>query len=279
MEAIKKTELVQLVNSEASRLGEFLSGLKEQDWSRNSACADWTLADVAAHLAIAADTWSDSITRGVVGNSDPPPGQAFFTGDDKGSELISQMAISYSQRVGGGLLHGYKTGYDRLAKVMSGLQMEDWDKLCFHRRGPMLVRDYIALRVQELVIHGWDIRSALDQGAELPPEPLPLLVGMVPRWLRNAFRPGLGLTTPVRIRFDVTGPVRIHEDIVVKNDSYQTEAAGSGPGDAVFHCDTGNYLLLIYGRLTIDQAVASGRLTLEGTPVGAADFLAWFQGF
>ena len=38
MAATPMTEVINLVNSEASRLGEFLSGLSPQDWSRQSAC-------------------------------------------------------------------------------------------------------------------------------------------------------------------------------------------------------------------------------------------------
>ena len=36
MAATPMKEVINLVNSEASRLGEFLSGLSAQDWSRHS---------------------------------------------------------------------------------------------------------------------------------------------------------------------------------------------------------------------------------------------------
>jgi len=43
--------LIQTVNNEATRLGDFLTGLYEQMWTRDSACESWVIGDVVAHLA------------------------------------------------------------------------------------------------------------------------------------------------------------------------------------------------------------------------------------
>ena len=279
MTSIATTDLIQLVNSEATHLRGFLAGLNEQAWNQDSACAGWKVSDVAAHLTMAAETWADSITRGAAGDSNPPEGQSFFTAGERGSEIISQAAISYHERVGAELLQNYSAGYDRLAQVMSVVRAEDWDKHCFHRRGPMPMRDYVALRVQELTVHSWDIRSSQDKDAELSREPLSLLAGMVPRWLKNAFRPGLDLAAPARFRFDVSGPAPVHEDVVVKGDSFLTEPAGDTGADVEFRCDTGNYILFIYGRVTVDAATAAGRMTVQGNQEQAAHFSEWFRGF
>lgn len=279
MATSKRTDLIELVNSEAAQLRSFLAGLNEQAWSQDSACAGWKVADVAAHLAMAAETWAGSITRGAAGNADPPEGQSFLEVGELGSDIISQAAISYQERAGAALLQNFTAGYDQLAQVMSAIRDEDWDKPCFHRRGPMLMRDYVTLRVQELAVHSWDIRSSQDKGAELSREPLPLLVGMVPRWLRNAFRPGLDLPSPARFRFDVSGPVPVHEDVVVNGDSFLTEPSGDTRADVEFRCDTGNYILFIYGRVTVDAATAAGRMTVQGHQEQAAHFSEWFQGF
>ena len=162
---------------------------------------------------------------------------------------------------------------------MSTLQPEDWEKPCFHRRGKMPVHQFVALRVQELAVHSWDIRAGLDSSAAISEEALPQLVAMVPRWLRNAFRPGLDLPTPARFRFDVTGAERVSQDVVVNGQEFEIQAAGSGQADATFRCDTGNYILLIYGRIGVDQGVTSGKLNIEGPKERAAEFTTWFQGF
>ena len=60
----------------------------------------------------------------------------------------------------------------------------------------MPMHDYVALRLQELALHGWDMRSGLDESAELYEDCMPTLITLLPRWLRNAFTPGLGLPRP-----------------------------------------------------------------------------------
>ena len=70
--------LIQTVMNEATRLGDFLAGLDESAWSRDSACEGWVIGDVVAHLAGGAATWANSINQAVAGDSDPPEGQEFM---------------------------------------------------------------------------------------------------------------------------------------------------------------------------------------------------------
>ncbi len=279
MTTVEMKGMIDLVNFESDRLREFLSGLDEQAWSVDSACEGWSVGDVVGHLSAGAESWANSITRAVAGDAGPPPGQAFLASGDRGSGTIAQAAISARQQMGGNLLEGYTTGHGRLRQVLSSLGPEDWDKPCFHRRGQMPLQDYVSLRVQELAVHAWDIRSSRDKSAELWDESLPVLVGKVPRWLRTAFRPGLGLPTPMRFRFDVSGPVPVQEDVLVTGEAFQVETSGENQPDVTFRCNTGNYILLIYGRLDLEGASDTGRLVIEGTRGRAAHFTAWFQGF
>ena len=271
--------MIDLVNLESGRLGEFLSGLDEPDLSLDSACEGWTVGDVVGHLTAGTESWANNITRAIAGDANPPPGQEFLASGVRGSDVISQTAIAARQQMGPSLLTGYAAAHDRLRQVLSSLGSEDWDKPCFHRRGPMPMRDYVSLRVQELAVHGWDIRSSRDKAAELWEESLPILVGKVPRWLRTAFRPGLELPTPVRFRFDISGPVPIQEDVLVTGDGYQAETSGQSQPDVTFRCNTSNYILLIFGRIDLEGAPDTGRLVIEGARERASEFTAWFQGF
>ena len=272
-------ETVKLVDIEAARLKSFLEGLDEDQWSQDSSCEGWSVADVAAHLSAGANNWATSISRAVNGDSGPPAGQTPLDPGDRGSEIISQSAISYRQGAGSDLFEKFSAGYDLLKQSLSKLKDEDWEKPCYHRRGPMPIRELVAVRVQELAIHGWDIRWGIDKSAELGEETLPMLAGRVPRWLRIAFTPGLNLPVPVRYRFDITGPVEIKQDVVVDSDAFQLDALGSGGADVVFRCDTGNYILLIYGRLDINEASRDGRLEITGSKEQADNFTSWFKGF
>lgn len=71
----------------------------------------------------------------------------------------------------------------------------------------------------------------------------------------------------------------VHEDILVTGAEYQVGPSGAEPVDAIFRGSTGNYLLLLFGRLQVEQAVATGRLHVEGSLDHAKNFHAWFPGF
>ena len=67
----------------------------------------------------------------------------------------------------------------------------------------MPASEYVELRIQELAIHDYDIRSSFQSDARLDPESVPILLDMTPRWLRMCFRPSERLTMPVVYRFNV----------------------------------------------------------------------------
>jgi uncharacterized protein (TIGR03083 family) len=279
MSARETTDVIGLISSEAAQLQDFMGGLDRDQWARPSACVGWAVGDVFAHLTQGARTWSESITRAVAGDANPPPGQRVLRAGERGSEVTAQGAIAFRQDMGAeGLLQAFVTRYHLLHQVLLDLNPQDWDKPCFHRRGAMPVRDYVGVRLQELTIHGWDIRSAFDGSAELSEQPLRALTGLVPRWLSNTFNPEPGLPASVRYRFDVSGPVPVNQDVLVSQDRFHIEPAADVGADVTFHCDTGNYILLVYGRLTPEQSSSPGRLEVEGNRELASLFNTRFRG-
>ena len=100
MATSQMSEVIQLVNSEAARLGDFLSGLDERAWSQPNACDGWVVGDVVAHLTAGAERWADSITRAAAGDASPPQGQSFLAAGERGSETTAQAARASHQRLG-----------------------------------------------------------------------------------------------------------------------------------------------------------------------------------
>jgi len=278
--AAKPTDnLVETVVAEASRLQDFLTSLDAQTWASDSTSEGWTIEDVVAHLAGSAGGWATNITRAVAGDAGPPEGQSFLPPRERASHPSGPAARESRQQSGTHILDDFIAGHERLRNVLGTLSEEDWDKPCFHRRGVRPIKAYLGIQLQELALHGWDIRWGLDSAAELWPGSLAALVDLVPRWIGIAFAPALDLPTPVRYRLDVSSPVAIHEDLVVYGDGYKTETSGTEDADAAFHGNTGNYILLMFGRLQVERAVADGRLSVDGSMERAKDFNAWFKGF
>ena len=279
MAASQTNDLVEAVIAEATCLQDFLTSLDTQTWAIDSTSEGWTIEDVVAHLAGSAGGWATNITRAVAGDAGPPEGQSFLPTGVRASHPTGPAARESRQKSGPQILDDFIAGHKHLRNVLGTLRDEDWDKPCFHRRGVRPIKAYLGIQLQELVLHGWDIRWGLDSAAELWPGSLAALVDLVPRWIGIAFAPALDLPTPVRYRLDVSSPVAVHEDLVVYGDGYKTETSDTEDADATFHGNTGNYILLMFGRLQVERAVADGRLSVDGSMERAKDFNAWFKGF
>jgi len=234
---------------------------------------------VCAHLTQGARTWSGAITRAIAGDANPPAGEQMLRPGERGSEVTAQRAIAFRQEIGTATLpQAFAEGYEGLHQVLLGLQAADWDKPCYHRRGIMPVHDYVGLRLQELTIHGWDMRTAFDRAATVSERPLPVVVGLAQRWLSNTFRPEPRLTAPVCYRFDVSAPTRVQQDVLVSPDGVRLEPVTARDADVTFRCTTGDYVLLVYGRLPMERAVDTGRLEIVGNRAQASLFSTLFQG-
>ncbi len=273
------SDMAQVVTSEAVRLKDFLNNMAPEAWDADSACQGWIIEDVMAHLAGSGGNWAATVERALNGDAGPPSGGSFLPAGARASHPYGPEIRASREQSRDQLLEMFAAGHDHLRQVLSGVQDEDWEKPCFHRRGPLPLWQYVGVQLQELTLHGWDIRSGLDSAAELWDEPLPLMVSMVPRWLRTAFIPNQDMPTPVRYRFNISSPVEVREDLLVTGREYQAGPSGDEPADVVFRCNTGDYILLMFGRMQVEQALASGRLTAEGSLDQAKNFNAWFPGF
>ena len=272
-------DLIYTVVSEASCLHDFLSRLSPETWVSDSTSEGWTIEDVVAHLSGNIDNWTRNLIRAVAGNTSPPEGQAYLAAGDRASHPRGPIARASRSQTGPQLLDEFIKGHESFRKVLESLTEDDWGKPCFHRRGILTVRMFIGLQVQELAIHGWDIRSGFDNEAKLSEISLPVLIDLIPRWINTAFTPQAELPTPVIFRFEVSGPIGVRQDLTVTSGGYQMELVGKNPADVIFRCNTSNYILMMYGRLEVERAIADGRLTVEGSGELANTFNSWFKGF
>ena len=175
------------------------------------------------------------------------------------------------------MLPSLKEQDNRLATVLAGLTPQDREKPCYLPGGIVPAGNFIDLRLKELALHEWDIRSPQEPDVRLSQECLPSIMmlladakasGSLP-W---AFWPGSRLSTPVRYRFEVAQPIPISFDIAVAGDNVRLEDSGDGPADVNFKCETETFLLLINGRFDPSSTIANGRLAVEGNRELAADF-------
>ena len=66
---------VQVLQSESERIKQYLHALPLEALSKPSACTQWQVQDVIAHLIGVAETYANAVSRGLQGDTGPLPGR------------------------------------------------------------------------------------------------------------------------------------------------------------------------------------------------------------
>jgi uncharacterized protein (TIGR03083 family) len=276
--------LVQLIRAESERLTHYLHALSPEAWRRPSACDLWEVRDVVGHLTCMAERFRGTVSRAVRGDVSPPAGSPpVGTSTPAGRRaFVARQAIARRESLGDQLLPTFRVQMDQFITLLAQLGPQDWEKPAYSALRLVPLWSYPYLTLQEIAIHAWDIHSRFDLAARLSVESLPALVqGIVlqlgPRW-GAAFGQDAGLSRPVRSRWEVTGVVPGRYDIVGENGTCRIEPASATAAHVTFRGDMETCVLLIYGRLPLESARASGRLHMEGAPELIAEFEQWLRG-
>jgi uncharacterized protein (TIGR03083 family) len=271
---------VQLLQVESERLGQYLHSLPPDAWSRPSACHRWAVRDVVGHLIMGAELYSSVVSRGLQKDVSPLEGfpEAGTVNAASASAFIDQLSVARRENLGDHVLSTFNATSDQLNQLLAGLGPHEWETPCYHPAGLLAVRTFVDLRLTELVMHGWDIRSRLEPEAPLLPASLPAFLDVLAVVVGWAFWPGTRYATPVRYRFEMTGTVPTRRDIVVAGDQARMEPVGAALANVTCHCATETFVFLMYGRLTPQDAITDGRMTVDGEAEWVTAFAQWFRG-
>jgi uncharacterized protein (TIGR03083 family) len=273
---------VTLIQAEAERLAQYLATLSPDAWRQPSACQGWEVRDVVAHLIQGAQFYVHTISRGVQGDLARPSELASPV--IARAALIAQSAIVCREQLGEALLPTFRTRYVELSALLAQLSGGDWEKLCYYTSEPRSrpVREFLALSVQELAIHGWDIRSRLEPAFHLSPESVAVLGQHTPRRLGRPHRAVFPLPPefpgPVRFRWELRGAVVDTHDIVVEHGRCRMDPATASAAQVTFRAAAETFVLLLYQRLPLTAATATGSLGVEGDGKLITAFDRWLQG-
>ena len=276
---------IDLFEHESRELVDFLGTLPPEAWAVPSACEGWTVADVIGHLTSV--DLSNRLLRGLDGIHSPPEGSPSPEQHDEDAfaQSIYQRAVDASQRLGSGLLDDFTERIGETVSQFRAVRPDQWNNLVYWPTGPMSVDTLLTQRIAELTMHGWDIRSRLEDQFHLSDGSVAALLDTVDRAARRAFRPDSALaTSPIRYRFLINRPEERICDLVLSNDAAEiihgTAAEPPlGRPDVTVECDGETCVLIMYGRLTPSDAIASGRLVIaDGDAHLAATFGDRFVG-
>jgi uncharacterized protein (TIGR03083 family) len=269
-------EKVQLVKEESARIGVYLKTLKPDAWATDSACDAWAVQDVVAHLIGAVDRFGPNIVRGAGGDGSAPEGMPQAGEGDMAARLRAnaQVAVDFRESLGSGLLTTYNSEMARFDEFLSVLTDADQNKPCYHVAGTITVETYLNLRLTELIVHEWDIRSRLEATPVMSADSLPSIMEMFPVFVvGRLFDPGVNMAASARLRFELTGTVPGSHDIVAGGGQKAIiESASDKRPDVIFGCDTQTFVLLVYGRIGLKATMDAGHIVASGDTGLVANF-------
>ena len=272
-------ERVEVLRQEVAAFKDRVAALSPEDWEHPSACDGWTVADVVAHLS--GQAFALNVARGLQGDSSPPPGAAPTTdhNEDEFARNIFQRAFNTRAEVGDRLQETLFQRLDESVEVFTGVDDGQWDNLCYWPPGPEPVQTMLDMRISELTMHAWDVCSRFDSDYRLSDGSVRVLMDTVNRAARRAFRPDPTIPAPQVYRFVIEDPVAAIYELEIANEEVALRVGdGETPVDVIFRCDGETYVMVMYGRLTPDEALISGKMDWDGNERLALGFGARFLG-
>ncbi len=272
-------ERVEVLRQETAAFKEQVAAMAPEDWDRPSACDGWSVADVVAHLS--GQAFALNVSRGLQGDYSPPAGAAPVTehNEDEFARNIFQRAFSTRAEFGERLQEVLFQRLDEAVDLFDTVGEGQWHNLCYWPPGPEPVHTMLDMRISELTMHAWDVCSQFDSDYRLSGSSVPVLMDTVNRAARRAFRPDPTIPAPQVYRFVIDEPVEAVYELEIANEEVTLRTGeGSDNPDVVFQCDGETYVMVMYGRLTPDEALVSGKMDWDGNERLALGFGARFLG-
>jgi uncharacterized protein (TIGR03083 family) len=248
----------QVVRTEVARLVDELRA-DPTLWDRPSACAGWTVGDVAAHMAES----NDRFLRIVSAALDGQPVPAFSP--QQRAERQAAVKARGREAVLDQLAGCAYAVFDRLEAATP----EALARTVTVPAGTLTLAQVAGQRLSELALHSWDIRSAADPRAALAPATVPLLLdgvlASVGRLAGNRVPTDRTLTYRLELAGEAGGPVTV----TLAGGQASAQRGAPERADATLYLPAEAAIRLLWGRLALERALAAGTVSVEGDRAAA----------
>lgn len=234
-------DVVSALDEAWTSIRTLFASLAPDEWDRPTACSEWTVRDMAAHLG--------AVEGGFLGFEQPPPPEGWST-SHTGVDAWTAQGVAARQAWSADQLIAEvdRVAKTRLAQV-KGLDEAGWQERVMGPLGETTVRGLCEIRLFDIYIHLLDMRSGLQRPLHMSDEPQ-ALEACVERAVQLSpwgAAKKAGLDDGARIRLDLGGPAgRVVDVSVTGGRGSLSEPAGEA-GDVVQGA-AGAYLLLVSGR-------------------------------
>ena len=153
--------------AEGRRLSRVLAGLDDAAFARPTACAPWTVAELAYHVRMTMGRLPGMLAAPEPAGSDLVSAAGYYRADQRFSKATNEGRIESAQRGAAALAGAAARARDvEVARRQAELALRDAPpgRVVTTRHGDrMLLREFLRTRVLELAVHGLDLAAALDR--------------------------------------------------------------------------------------------------------------------
>lgn len=274
---VNPSHIREVALTELDRLEGVVTGVTLEQWKLPSAATGWTIGDVVAHLDLGLTLYArllEAVSGGAgagrvwkafgkVGEKVAPMAGPAFNAVNTAIPRIMERALA-PEVVRGRFEASARKVRTQLDRLGSG----DYTRPVYYIGGPYPLSFFMALMVNEIAVHGWDIESRLRSDAHLD-EP----AGSVLPWFYWSATP-LMLKLPAGTGGSVA--VTLQDPTSVMWWSLSDGATGTGTvpnPDVQITGPASPFVLALAGRIPAEEAIEKTLLTVSGDQSLARSFL------
>lgn len=251
-------DTVAVVAAETQRMLAAFRDWPEAYWHRPTFCPGWQAADAVAHLATGGEFYAQVIASGRTGNPRLPWGASDAAGARAGRAAASQKLVDAGPAA---LLDGFQQGAAKLQEVFESLRDDELSQVAWHPRGLVPIAAWAGMRLNELVVHDWDIRQPHETHARLSATALSAMLTVLPdmqrQFLEQRLTDGLDGVHVLRAG-EASWAFTVHGKTVT------SQSPPPAIYDTCLRADAQRLILLTMGRANVDASLHEGALAMTG---------------
>jgi uncharacterized protein (TIGR03083 family) len=254
--------------AQSELLSDELDKLEAADWDRISTCDPWTVRQLVAHVARAAESYLYYVGEGLKGTLAPPQPAEYRL--QRMNEIASQDRAK--------IVRDLREVSERFEQQMSDLKPRQLELLATHSHGPRPLAWFAEQWLAELAFHHLDLRQSLGRETELDESTAAFLLPTLLEWNFSGFMTSGWPRGTGRFRFSVPNQPEASWLAIAAPDSLAVRRGADDPADVTIVGDAAALALLIYGRRTATDLERQRRVRIEGERSLAERFHEIFRG-
>ncbi len=268
--------------AEIDRLDAFVDGLSLEDWKKRSAVKEWSIGEVVAHLNLALALYRRILGAAAKGRGSGKLWKAFGDFTKKaapaGVPIFNTLNSAVPRLIGGALspevVKGQFAASARgLRESLDQIGPNDYTRPVHFMGRPWPLSFFLAAIVNELAVHGWDMMSTLDSDAHLSAAARDVLPWFYFGGTDFMFQRPAGFAATIQVKLQDPSAEMWW---AIRGDEITTGVGEDVKSDATITGETGTFVLVLAGRIGVDDAIRTTSISAEGEEELARSFLgAW----